>query len=74
MKVEKFENWIDLSMEETRTYHFPDGSTYTVDKPSKIYIKESGSHKIIDKNGLNHYVRPGWNAFTFEGEYSFNVE
>tara|TARA_B100001245_G_C22799425_1_gene385381 strand:+ start:496 stop:723 length:228 start_codon:yes stop_codon:yes gene_type:complete len=75
MKPANFENWIDLDgVEEERTYHFPDGSTYTVVKPSKLFVKKSGSHKLVDANGLNHYVKSGWNAFTFKGTFEFNVE
>lgn len=75
MNKEKFEKWINLDgVEEERTYHYPDGSIYKIENPIKVYIKESGSHKLIDKGGLNHYIRPTWNAFTFKGKYEFNVE
>ena len=75
MKRKSFDDWIDLDgVEKSRKYHFPDGSTYTVTLPCKLYVKKSGSHKLIDKAGLCHYVRSGWNAFTFDGEFVFNVE
>lgn len=74
--IEKtYNQWIDLEGTETeRTYHYPDGFDYTIYNPCKLYIKKSGSHKIIDKKGRNHYISAGWRTFSFEGEFDFNVE
>lgn len=75
MKKKGFDEWIDLEGSETeRTYHYPDGFDYTVHHPKKLYIKKSGSHKIVDGKGRNHYISAGWRTFSFEGTFDFNVE
>lgn len=74
MEDKSFNTWIDLEGTEIeRTYHYPD-MTYTVKNPSKIYIKKTGSHKIVDAEGNNHYITSGFRAFTFKGEYTFNMD
>ena len=73
MEEKNYEEWIDLEGTETeRTYHYPD-MTYTIKNPSKLYVKKSGSHKIIDADGTNHYITAGFRTFTFEGSYTFNL-
>jgi hypothetical protein len=70
-----FEEWVDISeLETARCYHFPDGSTYAIEKPVKLLVKPSGSHKLVDAEGYNHYVRAGWNAFSFSGKWGIDIK
>lgn len=74
MKSTNFEEWIDIEgLEVFREYIYPDGSTYRVDTPVSLFVKESGSHKLVDASGMNHYVKSGWVAFRFEGDWCYNV-
>lgn len=75
MEKKTFEEWIDLKGVETqRTYFFPKGFTYTVDNPVKLFVKKSGSHKLIDSEGKLHYITNDWKTFCAVGEFKFNVE
>lgn len=75
MRKESFGDWINLEgVETTRTYHFPGGDTYTVDMPGRLFVKKSGSHKLVDNKGTMHYIRGSWLTFSAEGEWTFNIE
>ncbi|WP_066765656.1 hypothetical protein [Sphingobium sp. CCH11-B1] len=56
--AEPFE-FIDVSVEVSRTYTFPTG-TVTIDKPEKLHVSPSHSHRLIDADGRSHYVPAGW--------------
>jgi hypothetical protein len=61
------ETWICLQgIEKTRTYLFNCGFSYTINKPSKVYIKKSGSHKIVDEDGIIHYISKEFTKNTSE--------
>jgi hypothetical protein len=76
---ENVPTFTDISNEEFRTYHFPDGSTYSITFPVKLNIKrkpEGDSHRLIDSDNVSHYVKAGWNAITWRAKdggpgYSF---
>lgn len=75
MLQKSYDEWIDLeNTEKERTYHYPDGFNYTIIGPCKLYIKKSGSHKIVDAKGRCHYISAGWRTFSFDGVFDFNVE
>ena len=75
MKKKGFEKWINIGKnEKSRTYIYPDGFQYTIKNPKKLFVKKSGSHKIVDKNGVNHYITKGFRVIRFKGKYAFNVE
>lgn len=70
--------FVDIDNEALRTYHFPDGSTFTIEEPIKLSVKrgEKGdSHRVINAGGQSFYVRAGWNAISWVGKngpaYSF---
>lgn len=74
MRTENFETWIDLEKSETeRTYIFP-GCEYKIVQPSLLFVKKSGSHKIVSKDGICHYINKGWVAIKIEGTFDINVE
>ncbi len=53
---EALETWLCLQgIEKTRTYTFKE-LEYTIKKPSKVYVKKSGSHKVVDEDGVIHYI------------------
>jgi hypothetical protein len=48
--------FIDISSEEYRTYHFDTGLTFTINNPLYLHVSDSGSHRILDEQGVSHYV------------------
>lgn len=75
MDKKNFEEWIDLEgVELERTYHFPDGFDYTITLPAKLFVKKSGSHKLVDSTGRLHYIKASWAAFSATGQWAFDVE
>jgi hypothetical protein len=60
----------DISQEAWRTYHFPTGDT-TILFPVKLNVKrkkEGDSHRIIDADGVSHYVPAGWLRLSWKGK------
>jgi len=75
METAIFETWINLEGVETdRTYYFNNGFVYTIVKPVKLFVKRSGSHKLVDNEGVLHYIRSSWTVFKAHGEWKFNVK
>lgn len=52
--------FLDISSELYRTYYYPGGGTFTVEKPVGLNISKSGGHKIIAADGNNYYIKFGW--------------
>lgn len=74
-RKEGFDTWISLDgIESERTYFFPDSLGHTITSPVKLYVKKSGSHRLVDKEGRMHYIRDKWLYFTAIGEWDFTVE
>ena len=55
----------DISEERQRTYHFPNGTPFTVQDPIALHVSDSGGHRLILKDGSSVYIRPTWIAFEF---------
>lgn len=60
-------NMYDISAEMYREYTFPDGSVTRIDNPETLYLKDGdhpeiggGSHRVIDLDGVAHYIPRGW--------------
>lgn len=53
---------IDVSTETARTYVYSDGSAYAIESPRKVYVTETGSHRVVDADGWTHRPEPGWIA------------
>lgn len=49
----------DISSEQWREYKFPT-LTARIENPEYLAVTESGSHRILDKNGHSFYVPTGW--------------
>ena len=66
VEAEALETWMCMQgIEKSRTYWFGEFS-YTISRPSKVYIKKSGSHKIVDENGVIHYISKGFDKMDSE--------
>ena len=61
---------VDISGENYRTYIYPDGCEYTVERPQTLYMKESDtdSHRVTDDIGRCHYIARGWVAIIWPEE------
>jgi hypothetical protein len=57
----------DISAELWRTYVYPDGSEVTIKHPVAVALTHTskpfggGSHRVVDRDGIGHYVPSGWN-------------
>ena len=49
-----------LDDEEYRTYVWPDNSEVTISLPTHLNVSKSGGHRVLDSNGVSHYVPTGW--------------
>ena len=43
-----------------RHYQFPGGDVVTIVGPRYLHVSKSGGHRIVDDEGVGHYVPPGW--------------
>lgn len=50
----------DISSEEYRVYHFTDGDRVTITAPLYLHVSQSGGHRVLDAQGLSHYIPPFW--------------
>lgn len=56
--------FVDIDSEEWRIYEFQ-GKSGTIDKikinsPISINVSESGGHRVLDAEGISHYIPKGW--------------
>lgn len=55
----------DISTEAWREYTFTDGYTIRINRPQKLYIADSGSHRVF--NGLmTTYIPAGWRKIEWQ--------
>lgn len=69
----KFE-FTNIESEEFRTYVFDSGAEVTINKPSQLSISKSGGHRVLDLDGISHYIPSGWVHLFWkakEGDYNF---
>lgn len=66
-------NWDDISLEQYRTYVYPNNVTYTINRPKLLHVKakpEGHSHRVVSEtaggNVKSHYVPAGWIAIEWE--------
>lgn len=60
----------DISNESYRTYTFPTGSV-TIVNPVNLNVKrkpEGDSHRLVDADGVAHYVPAGWILLSWKGK------
>ena len=57
------DKWTKVN-ERSRTYHFADGITTSVDNPAWLWPSSSGTHYIKDSYGKIHIVSKEWVRIT----------
>ena len=54
----------DITSEEYREYLFPAPHgrfvKVRINKPTHLSVSESGGHRLLDEDGVSHYVPSGW--------------
>ena len=50
----------DITSEEFRVYRFPSGVVVKITNPQRIHVSASGGARILDGQGVSHYVPTGW--------------
>ena len=60
--------WTDISAELYRTYIFPDGTSLRIENPLRLFVSDSGGHRVFSGNdgGKCFYVRPSWAAIEWK--------
>ena len=65
------DTWTDISSEEYRTYHFPGGESVMIVSPHKLHVSDSGGHRVLDSNGISHYIPATWIHLEWKGDPHF---
>lgn len=55
-------DFTELTNELRRTYHYGDGSGFTIDNVTKLCVRPSGSHRLEVQDGRKYIVRPDWHV------------
>jgi hypothetical protein len=50
----------DISSEQWREYRFLGGETVRIEAPHRLNVSDSGGHRILDGQGVSHYIPAGW--------------
>jgi hypothetical protein len=53
-------NFSSLEDEQYRTYEFDGGFTVRIDRPLALNVSKSGGHRVLDSEGVSHYIPAGW--------------
>lgn len=48
------QEWKDLTSETWREYVTADGAVYRIDNPKKFFVSKTGTHFVLDSNGVVH--------------------
>ena len=56
---------LDITSEAERTYHYPDGSGFTIAAPCKLTVLETGSHRVVAQDGRTYRPERGWLAISW---------
>lgn len=51
---------LDITSEMYRIYAYKDGGRFRINNPEVLYILDSGSHRVIDSDGVTHRPTAGW--------------
>lgn len=57
---------LDITSEQFRIYAYADGGRYRINAPDRLYVLPSGSHRVIDEDGIVHRPTPGWLAISWK--------
>jgi hypothetical protein len=65
--------FVDISDEKIRVYHYPGGDVFVIENPVYLNVSQSSmgghSHRIVckvDDGYRSIYVAPGWKAITWD--------
>ena len=74
IKVPEDMKFFDISSERWRRYHFPKTKeTVYIDFPVALNVSaSSGGHRIIDRDGVSHYIHSDWNHISWESNPHFS--
>lgn len=48
--------------EKSRTYHYGDGTRFTVGEVNRICVRPSGNHRLETSTGRKYIIKEGWVA------------
>lgn len=54
--------------EKSRTYHFSDGSSFTIVGVTFLCVRPSGNHRVQSKDGKKFIIPPTWIALEIEAD------
>jgi len=57
----------DISTEAVRRYQYL-VENITIDNPIALNISKAGGHRILDGQGLSHYIPKGWIHLTWKAK------
>lgn len=60
-------DFIDISTEKWRKYNFIESSV-SIDNPLYLNVSKSGGHRILDAQGISHYIPSGWIHLCWEAK------
>lgn len=61
----------DISTEDFRMYEFPD-MTIRIDKPKQLNVAKGGGHRVLDAEGVSHYIPTGWKHLSWRANPPFS--
>lgn len=64
--------FVQIDSEEHREYTFPAPNgrfvKVRINKPTQLSVSESGGHRLLDAEGISHYVPGGWVHLTWKAK------
>lgn len=57
---------IDITSEIYRIYVYKDGQRFRINNPVELFVLDSGSHRVVDSDGVTHRPTPGWLAISWK--------
>lgn len=79
MKIDNLINesdlvFTDIKTEKYRIYQFDNNFSVRIELPIFLNVSKSGGHRILDAQGVSHYIPSGWKHLyweVFEGKPNF---
>jgi len=59
-------NFSSLEDEQYRSYEWLNEGSITIKNPLKLNVSKSGGHRILDAEGISHYIPSGWHHLTWK--------
>lgn len=56
-------DFLDISTEQSRTYTYANGDTFTINEPSGLHVindERGTTHRVVDASGATHRPERGW--------------